>query len=335
MSANQNSVPADAGARGNPLAYFIDLSPAASDFLSDALEGLTASPKTLSPKYFYDARGSELFDAICETEEYYVTRTELKLLEDIGPEIRTEIGADAVVVEFGAGSSVKIRLLLEALDQPAEYVAIDISGDYLRDAAGTLAEAFPNVRIGAIAADFTQIEDLPAGAGENGGPRLGFLPGSTIGNFAPGPAKDFLVKARRLLGPGGALLIGTDLKKDPAVLDRAYNDAAGVTAAFNRNVLRRLARELGSDIDPDDFDHHAFYDPDKGRVEMHLVSRQAQKVNLGEQQIDFAKGETIHTENSHKYGIEEFQSLAREAGYSPRRVWTDDANLFAVHLLDA
>ena len=315
-----------------PLAFFIDLEPPAGDFLADALEGLSRPQKSLPPKYFYDQRGSELFDEICRLDEYYVTRTELKLLADIVPQIAERAGPGADVIEFGSGSSWKIRTLLDGLKRPASYTAIDISRDHLKRAAEEIAADYPSVRVGAICADFTRPIELPAEI-EGPGLKLGFLPGSTIGNLRPAEARSFLAAARSLLGRNGALLIGADLIKDVERLKAAYDDAAGVTAAFNLNILERLRSELGAELDPDGFAHEARFNAEDQRIEMHLVARRAETIRLGGQRFDLAPGESIHTENSHKYMIEGFQTLARSAGFEPEKVWTDPDLLFSIHWL--
>lgn len=321
-------------ARDPGLAFFLDAKPALSGFLADAIAGLSASPKRLSPKYFYDERGSELFDRICQTPEYYPTRTELALLDTYADEIAAAAGPDCCVVEYGAGSSVKIRRLLGLLDVPAGYVAVDISRDYLLGQMTALAADMPHIPVGAICADFTRAFSLPPEAQALGTRRLGFLPGSTIGNFAPGDAAGLLSRAARLLGPGGRFLIGVDLKKAKPVLDAAYDDAEGITAAFNLNLLRRLHSELGAELDEDGFAHVAFYNAADGRVEMHLEARGPQTIRLGGHEFAFGDGERIHTESSYKYTPEEFAQMAAGAGFRPVRLWTDADGLFSLHMLE-
>ena len=317
-----------------PLAFFIDLEPAVADFRESVIAGLSGTPRQLACKFFYDPAGMELFNRICETEEYYVTRTELALLRQIGPEVAALAGPEAAVIEFGSGSDLKIRLLLDALDHPAQYVPIDIAREPLRDATEAIARDYPAMRVGAVCADFTTLDALPAGAVSNSrGRRLGFFPGSTIGNFTRNEAGEFMALIRRVLGPGGALLIGVDLKKDTTRLNAAYNDAAGYTAAFNLNLLHRMVRELGAELNPDAFAHEAFYNEAEGRVEMHLRSLRAQTIRIGADRFDMAAGERIHSENSHKYGIDEFTALARRAGFENGAVWTDADNLFSIHYL--
>ena len=314
-----------------PLHDYVEYDHAADSFLDDVLEGLAQPQKKLSSKYFYDERGSQLFDAICELPEYYPTRTETALLRAHAAEFAELIGANASVVEFGSGSSTKIRILLDALETPAAYIPVDISREHLLASAKALAGAYPDLPVVPIAADYTQPFEVPEITGEAA--RIGFFPGSTIGNFTRAAAVDFLRAAATDLGTDNGLLIGVDLRKDVAVLHAAYNDAAGVTAEFNLNLLRRLNRECGADFDLDAFSHRAFYNANAGRVEMHLVSRRAQSITLGAQTITFAEGETIHTENSYKYSVPEFQDLARRAGCEPMRAWTDANSLFSLHYL--
>lgn len=296
------------------------------------IAGLKGAPKSLPCKFFYDEAGSILFDHICELPEYYPTRTELALLERHAEEFAALIGPDAELVEFGAGAGRKVRLLLDALETPRGYLPIDISGDYLQGVAAQLAADYPGLRVRSVIADYTKPFALPAKMA--GARRVGFFPGSTIGNFPRAEAIAFLRMAADKLS-GGGLLIGVDLVKDPARLHAAYNDAAGVTAAFNKNILARANAELGANFDLDAFAHHAFYDPRAQRIEMHLVSLARQRVRLLGQDILFAEGETMHTEDSHKYTLDGFRSLAREAGFSPRAAWTDPDKLFSIHWLES
>lgn len=304
-----------------------------SEFGHDLVAALRARPRSISPKYFYDRQGSTLFDAICDLPEYYPTRTEFGILRTQAAEIATQMGSNAEIVEFGAGSCAKVRLLLDAMDRPARYLPIDISEDHLHDAAHRLAADYPSLQALPIAADYTQPFDLPAplpGAGQ----RVGFFPGSTIGNFTPEEALRFLRMAAQLLR-GGALLLGADLVKDPAVLHAAYNDTRGVTAAFNLNLLARANRELGADFDLGQFYHHAFYNVPQQRIEMHLVSRRAQRVQVCGQQFEFLEGQSLHTENSCKFTVAGLRALAMEAGFKPGPVWTDPDKLFSLHWLRA
>jgi len=319
----------------NALQRLQDLEPSTQEFRDAVLAGLGEAQKTLPCKFFYDAEGSHLFDQICELPEYYPTRTELKLLADKAGEIAELIGRRARLVEFGSGAGVKIRLLLNALDRPAAYVPVDISREHLMMAAADLARDFPALQIAPICADYTKPFALPASAGPRSETTVGFFPGSTIGNFTPAEARGFLSRARKLLGPGSSMVVGVDLRKDAKILVPAYDDAAGVTAAFNLNLLVRINRELDGTFDLEQFAHEARWNDADGRIEMHLVSRRGQDVRIGAACFSFRAGETIHTENSHKYTLDQFRSLAIEAGYTPRAAWTDAAGLFSVHMLDA
>jgi dimethylhistidine N-methyltransferase len=311
---------------------FHDLHPTPADLAAEVLAGLRWRPRSIPPKFFYDAEGSRLFDAITRTPEYYPTRTELQILRTHAPEIAARVGTGSLLVEPGGGSCAKVRILLEGL-RPCAYVPMDISRDHLRLAAEQVAAEFPWLEVHAACTDFTRAMELPGSVPE--GPRVAFFPGSSIGNFDPAEAVDFLAAVAELVGPGGFLLIGVDLKKDRARLDVAYNDAAGVTAAFNRNLLVRINRELGADFDLAAWDHRSFYNEDLGRIEMHLVSGRAQTVRIAGEAFGFEAGETIHTENSYKYAVAELQQLARRAGFKTEAVWTDAESLFSVHLLRA
>ncbi|RZT93640.1 L-histidine N(alpha)-methyltransferase [Rivibacter subsaxonicus] len=315
----------------------LDTRTTASEFGRELLAGLERRPRSVPPKFFYDAAGSALFDRICELPEYYPTRTELRILADHAPEIARCIGPHADIIEFGAGSSRKVRLLLEALQQPRRFVPIDISAEHLHAAADLLRLEHPGLLVQPLAADFTRPFDLPA-LPPGPGPvrRVGFFPGSSIGNFSPDEALHFLRDAAALLRgsavPGG-MLVGVDLVKDAGLLHAAYNDAAGVTAAFNLNLLARANRELGADFELDGFEHYAFYEPRLQRVEMHLLSRRAQRVHLAGQAFDFAAGQGLHTENSYKYGVDGFRELAARAGFVPGPVWCDARRWFSLHWL--
>jgi len=304
---------------------------AASEFGRELLAALSRRPRRISPKYFYDAEGSRLFDRICELPEYYPTRTELHILAERAPEIAAQIGPGAEIVEFGAGSLVKVRLLLDALQAPARYLPIDISGGHLAAAAEGLRGDYPRLAVQPIVADYTRAFALPpklAGTGR----RVGFFPGSTLGNFDPEEALAFLQQAARLLR-GGGLLLGVDLVKAPELLHAAYNDAQGVTAAFNLNLLARANAELGCDFDLGGFAHAAFYNAPLRRIEMHLVSRRAQAVRLDAARFEFEEGEALHTESSHKFTIDGLRALAVRAGFGIGPVWTDPQRLFSVHWL--
>jgi dimethylhistidine N-methyltransferase len=311
---------------------FFNHHPAAADFRREVLAGLRSKPKWLSPKFFYDKRGSELFDRICELDEYYPTRTETGILEENAGEIAELCGEDCELIEYGSGSSRKIRILLDALAGDVTYVAIDISREHLLESASELAEDYSGLEVIAVCADYTQPFPLPQ-PGRRTGNRVVFFPGSTVGNFSPAQATDFLSTTARQLGPGGSMLIGVDLKKDEEILHAAYNDSEGVTAAFNLNLLERINREIGADFELSAFHHCAFYNRREGRIEMHLVSRREQIVQVDGEGIHFSRGETIHTENSYKFSVEEFQDLASSCGFEPIRVWTDDESLFSLHYL--
>jgi dimethylhistidine N-methyltransferase len=297
-------------------------------FLEDVLRGLARPQKALPPKYFYDAAGSRLFERICRLREYYPTRTELAITRKRLGEIARFAGAGCVLIEYGSGESLKTRLLIERL-RPAAYVPVDISAAALDGAVRRLTRTFPWLRVQPLAADFSRPVSLPNTRGR----RVVYFPGSTIGNLDLEEAQAFLRMTRAQVGRSGAMLVGVDLKKDANVLHAAYNDAKGVTAAFNLNLLARVNRELGADFDLRRFAHYAFYNPIAGRVEMHLVAREAHTVTLGKYCFSFVRGESIHTENSYKYSVEEFQALARAAGWRPKRVWTDTRGLFSVNAL--
>jgi len=307
-------------------------SAASREFARDLKRALETRPRSISPKYFYDRQGSALFDAICELPEYYPTRTELAILTANAREIASHMGVQAEIVEFGAGSLRKVRLLLDAMDQPAGYLPIDISGDHMARSAAGLQRDYPGLRVQPVVADYTQELHLPPPLGT--GRRIGFFPGSTIGNFTPQESLVFLERTARLLR-GGALLLGADLIKDPAVLHAAYNDAQGVTAQFNLNLLARANRELGTNFVLEQFAHSAFYNAPLQRIEMHLVSRCAQTVSLRGEPHEFEEGEALHTENSYKFTTQGLHGLARRAGFRPGPVWTDPQRLFCVQWLHA
>lgn len=299
------------------------------DDLAEILAGLAQEQKTLSPKFFYDDRGSALFEQITRLPEYYLTRTELAIMERHVGEIARLVGPQASLIEFGSGSSTKTRILLERLDRLAAYVPVDISRDHLFAAAEKLAAEFPHIEVLPVAADFTQPFRLPQ-------PKIMplrnivYFPGSTIGNFSPAGALALLEVMRQEAAEDGALLIGVDLKKDKAILEHAYNDRRGVTAEFNLNMLERLNREFGASFDLGQFDHRAIYVEERGRIEMHLVSRREQWVTVGGARFHFRKGESIRTECSHKYTLDEFGAMAARTGFEVHEVWTDDDRLFSV-----
>jgi dimethylhistidine N-methyltransferase len=295
----------------------------------EVLAGLLATPKTLPAKYFYDERGSRLFERICRLPEYYPTVTETAILSDRRAEIADTLGSRAAIVEYGSGSSEKIRILLDALKDPVAYVPVDISHRHLVQSAARLAKAYPGLPIHPLAADFTQAFSLP----DLPGRPVGFFPGSTIGNFTPGQAAAFLKTAGRTLGAGSTFVVGFDLVKDRAMLEAAYNDSQGVTAAFNLNALAHLNRELGCDFPLDAFAHFARFNPGESRIEMHLKARFPLTVRVAGAAVRFRAGETIHTENSYKYSPARIKTLAAGAGWTVRRLWTDARQWFAVAAL--
>lgn len=304
--------------------------PHESSLRDEVLAGFSAEQKWLSPKFFYDRRGSELFERICEQPEYYPTRTEEAILTRAAQDIATLAGQDASLVELGSGASQKVRLLLEAV-HPTRYLGIDISKDFLLTSTHRLAADYPWLDVHAACADFSKTMQFPEGF--DGRHPLAFFPGSSIGNFTPRQAHTFLTNLHGLLPPGGGLLIGVDLVKNKAVLEAAYNDEAGVTAEFNLHVLERIHDELDCDLDPQSFSHHAFFNERESRIEMHLVSKTAQDVMVEGQRFHFAAGESLHTENSYKYTAAGFCDLAADAGFRSIALWTDPAALFSVHFL--
>jgi dimethylhistidine N-methyltransferase len=301
-----------------------------SPFAADVLEGLSATPKRVPAKYFYDARGSELFERITEQPEYYPTRCEIEALRAHASEIAAVIPDGAALVEFGSGSNKKARIVLGAAPKLAAYVPVDINGEMLAKEAAELRADFPNLQILPVAADICYPFPLPEPA-VRAPVRVGFFPGSTIGNFEPHEAASFLRNAARILGAGARLIVGVDLIKAPEILNAAYNDAAGVTAKFNLNMLHRINRELGGNFRPECFEHHAFYNRERTRIEMHLASLKRQKVKVLGETIDFRAGETIHTENSYKYSVDSLRALARGVGWAPDGMWTDTRGYFCVH----
>ncbi|MGR2738928.1 L-histidine N(alpha)-methyltransferase [Billgrantia sp. Q4P2] len=317
----------------NPLVRFHDQHPpeATGSLCEELLTGLSATPKHTAPKFFYDRRGSELFDAICEQPEYYPTRTEEAILRAAAADIAEVVGRDATLIELGSGASRKVRLLLEAL-HPACYLGVDISRDFLLESTRRLAVDYPWLEVHAACADFSRPMAWPEGL--SGERPVAFFPGSSIGNFTPEEAEGFLKGLATLLPGGGGLLIGVDLIKDRAILDAAYNDAAGVTAAFNLNLLQRLRREFEAEVEPQGFRHSAFYNEADSRIEMHLVSLHDQAIRVAGERIAFDEGESLHTENSYKYSVAGFRELAGRAGFEPQAHWTDRDALFCIHYLE-
>ena len=308
----------------------LDLEPDTDTLLKDVMEGLSKAQKTLPCKYFYDERGAKLFEQICDLPEYYPTRTEIGILRDNITEIAQGIGPNCAVIEPGSGSGIKTRLLLEHLENPSAYIPIDVSKEQLLDYSNTLNADYPELEVLPVCADFTQQLQLPTPNGnvEN---KLIYFPGSTIGNFNPEEAKALLSGWRELLGNQGSLLIGVDLKKDKATLEAAYNDSQGITADFNLNLLKRINQELDADFDIELFSHEADYDETTGAIRMWLISETAQSIAINDDaEYQFQPNETICTEHSHKYSIEDFERLAAETGWQKTQLWTDPKQLFSI-----
>jgi dimethylhistidine N-methyltransferase len=303
-------------------------------FFADMVCGLTQAPKRLSCKYFYDERGSALFDQICELDEYYLTRTELSIMQQNGDEIAEQLGRDVRLVEYGSGSSTKTRILLDHLQSPLAYVPVDISSTHLLAASSRLQAAYPTLKVQPVVADFTRPFAIPE-SDQTAAQTTVYFPGSTIGNFAVDEAQSLLSNIARLCGPGGGLLIGIDLEKDPRVLERAYDDGCGVTAEFNLNLLHRMRNELDADLDLDGFEHHSRYNARLGRVEIFIRSLKSQQIEIDGNIFPLREGELILTEYSHKYTVERFVSLAARAGFELMNYWTDDKKYFAVLYLVA
>ncbi len=315
--------------KSNSVSALIDQQPGRDEFLEDVIAGLNATPKQLPSKYLYDQRGSQLFDEICRLDEYYPTRCEDWIIKRYSHEMAEQIGPGVMLVEYGSGSSTKTEALLHALDRPAAYVPVDISRDHLGLTAKQLREKFPKIEVLPVCADFTQPFDLPQPRQDPTHTAV-FFPGSTIGNFEVPEKLVMLQQIADLCGRGGGLLIGIDLQKDVEVLEAAYNDARGVTAEFNLNMLRHINRELASDFQLDEFDHRAVYDSEEHRIEISLVSSSQQKVSVSDQTFHIEKNEKILTEYSHKYTIGGFADIAAEVGLMLRRSWTDEQQRFAV-----
>lgn len=311
--------------------FFYDYHPRPADFLREVTEGLAAEQKRISAKFFYDQRGSQIFDDITRLPEYYLTRKETEILERYAMQMADCLESESVLVEPGSGSAHKVRMLLEHV-RPAAYVPVEISREYLQQSAARLAADYDWLDVHAACADFTRPMELPKPIRSHRA--AAFFPGSTIGNFEPDQALDLLQNFSSMVGTGGQVLIGVDLKKDQQTLQAAYDDNEGITAQFNLNLLTRMNRELAADFDLDAFYHRAVYNTDHGRMESFLVSRREQTISIGEQEFLFTEGEAINTEYSYKYHIDEFQELAAAAGLSARSVWTDNENMFSVHLLE-
>ena len=336
MSERRNQhVPAGTDVQGGRAAAdtrytFHDHAPAPDNFREAVLHGLSQPDKSIPFRFLYDATGSRLFEQICRQPEYYITRTELALLEDHAADIARRVGPGAQLVELGSGAGIKVQRLLQALPQPAAYIAVEISRPALVAAVQRLAADWPQLAIHAVWADFASRFSLPL---DKAGPVVGFFPGSSIGNLRPEQAQHLLGQWRQRLGAGAHLVIGADLVKPSALLEAAYNDAAGVTAAFTGNLLVRINRELGADFDLDGFEHEARYLPGRTAIQINLVSRRQQQVSVAGRCFDFQAGERLHVEDSHKYSIEAFRSLAAAAGWQAVDVWTDADGLFSVHHL--
>lgn len=331
-STQRSSTPSSSGGCSGG-ATLLDFEPAVESFYDDVVEGLSGDAKSLPCKYFYDERGSQLFDQICELEEYYLTRTELAIMRQHAGEIAEQIGPGVMLVEYGSGSSIKTRLLLDKLQNPAAYVPVDISRDHLEASANRLLDIYPDLEVLPVCADFTEEFELPEST-VTATHNAVYFPGSTIGNFRPEAARAMLVQIVELCGCGGGLVIGVDLQKDAATLESAYDDREGVTADFNLNLLHRINRELDGDIEVDQFEHRAWYNEAMNRIEISLVSQCDQTIGVRDRAFEFADGESIHTEYSHKYTVEGFAELAADAGLTLRKHWTDERKRFAVlHLV--
>ncbi len=302
-----------------------------SEFLEDVLAGLSSRPPSIPAKYFYDREGSRLFDAITELPEYYLTRTELLIMRRSLGEIASSMGSRIVLIEYGSGSSVKTRMLLDQLADGSAYVPIDISRDHLQATAAELAADYPHIRVEPVHADYSSPVDLPGLSGR----RVVYYPGSTIGNFEPCEAEAFLRRLRCVVGDEGAILVGVDLTKDKKILEAAYNDSRGVTARFNLNLLTRINRELGANFDTSGFRHRAVFVDDIGRIEMHLVCLSDQTVSVARRSFSFRKGDYIHTENSYKYTIDQFSAVTKQAGFEVSDMWSDERQWFGMFYLTA
>lgn len=313
---------------------FYDLHPKPTDLYLEVYQGLQKNKKSIPPKFFYDEKGSDLFSKITQLEEYYLTDTEKKILRENGAHIGEFIGEQSIIIEYGCGSSEKIQILLDFLCRPKSYVAIDISKEHLLGMTQGLKKTYPELEVIAVCADFTSSFQLPLNGEHKAYKKVVFFPGSTIGNFEPEEAEVFLSNVTGVVGSNGGLLIGVDLKKDLEALQSAYNDTKGVTSDFNKNLLSRINRECESNFNLDNFKHHVFYNQEHGRIEMHLKSLVDQTIHFNESPINFKSGETIHTENSYKYSLEEFQNLANSAGWTRRQFWTDKQGLFSLQYFE-
>lgn len=310
---------------------FLDLKPKLADFKEEVLAGLSSEPKEIPPKFFYDGAGSELFEKITTTPEYYVTKCEEEILKKYGKQISDAIGPDAYVIEYGSGKSNKTRILISSLEEPAAYALIDISSDAVRASAEHLVSEYPGLKVISICADYLKLDQMPD-VGTSSTRVIVFF-GSTLGNFEPAAADEFLANCYRGMSAGDGMLLGVDFEKDINVLDRAYNDAQGYTAEFNLNLLRRIKRELKTDLDPDKFTHKAFYNDEKCRIEMHLVSSTHQDVIIEGHSFHFNKGESIHTENSYKFSADKIRNMALKSNLKVENMWTDSKGYFGLFFL--
>ena len=309
---------------------FYDLNPKASDFCNEVLLGLSKPQKAIPPKFFYDKYGSEIFDQICELEEYYPTRTEFALLRTHCKEMAELIGEKCLLIEYGSGSSQKVRIFLDVLKEPSAYMPIDISKEYMLNASEEISKVYPELDIISVCADYTQKLVIPLYDKKTVKTKVIFFPGTTIGNLEYSEAVELLNQSANIVSTGGGMLLGVDLKKDPQILHAAYNDSKNITADFNLNLLARINRELDANFDLSAFSHYAFYNPKKGRIEMHLVSLKKQVVSIKGQEFSFQIGESIHTENSDKFSIDEVQDLAEKCGFQLKQVWSDKDNFFSI-----
>ena len=315
------------------LAFFEDHKPEKGSFLDDTIQGLSQTPKSLHPKYLYDARGARLFQDICLTDEYYITRVEMSLIKQAHHDIKKMAGKHARLVEFGMGEGVKARLLLEMIESPSGFIGIDISREQLRQQLNAIAEDFPNIEIGGICADFFKLTQVPKN--KNGGRDIGFFPGSTIGNFMPDEQARLLRNMHQALNVGNGLIIGVDLKKNIRTISNAYDDEAGATAAFSLNLLSRINRELNGNFDENGFAHEAVYNQKCGRIEICLRSLRDQTPSIGKRQFPIKKGEAIHTEKAYKFSIDQFYDLVKKESWEPRKSWVDENQFFSIHWLEA
>ena len=318
----------------NEAVEFYDFEPSTSYLLEEVMIGLSKHQKSIPPKFLYDKKGSEIFERICHLPEYYPTRAEKEILETYAHEMAEMIGPEALVIEPGSGSGEKVRYILQELEAPVGYVPIEISKEILLRMTEELFHEFPGLKVIPVCADFTEELDLPISVESQRGKKVIFFPGSTIGNLNPDEAIAFLKQTSRMLQTGGGYLIGVDLKKDPDMLERAYDDSQGVTAAFNMNLLKRINREIGASFDLHNFRHEAIYNVEKGRIEMHLRSLVPQLVKVDHAVFQFKEGETIHTESSYKYSVGEFSELCAKAGLVLKKYWQDSKNLFCMYYFE-